>query len=400
MAGFSRKLAHTPARYPGRIRQFCAYPVRFSSKIPKAIGYFDFSNSPQAVSENAYNHMGESPINKAVLFKYYSPMTPSVFINQVRQIIRVKNYSIRTEQAYVSWIKKFIRFNQYRHPSELHDEDVERYLTHLAVNRNVAANTQNQALNALAFVYKHVIKRPLGDVTKAVRAKKPKKLPIVLDRDEIVKIMFSLRGTSRLIAALLYGSGLRSMECLRLRNKDVDFTYACLHIHNGKGQKDRIVALSPSLLIPLKLQIENNKLIHASDLNNDYGEVHLPNALARKYKSAAKSFHWQYLFPSVKLSRDPRSGKVHRHHQYQSTFQKAFYVAVRSAEVNKQASPHTLRHSFATHALENGVDIRTVQQQLGHSSLETTEIYTHVLKRGGQAVRSPLEDIFPLLDPI
>lgn len=327
-------------------------------------------------------------------------MKPSPFINEVRQAIRVKNYSIRTEQAYTSWIKRFIRFNQYRHPSELHDEEVVRFLTHLAVNRNVAANTQNQALNALAFVYKHVIKHPLGDITKTVRAKKPRKLPIVLDRDEIVKIMYSLKGTSRLIAALLYGSGLRSMECLRLRNKDIDFTYACLHIHDGKGQKDRIVALSPSLLRPLKLQIENNKLQHDSDLSNGYGEVHLPYALARKYKNAAKEFKWQYLLPSIQLSRDPRSGKLHRHHRYQSSFQKAFHVAVQKAGILKQASPHTLRHSFATHALENGIDIRTVQQQLGHSSLETTEIYTHVLKRGGQAVRSPLEDIYPQLDPI
>ncbi|MFT5208389.1 MAG: integron integrase [Flavobacterium sp.] len=278
------------------------------------------------------------------------------------------------------------------------DQHVEQFLTHLAVNRNVAPRTQNLALNALVFVYRYVVKRPLGDVTKATRAKKASKLPVVLTRDEILRLMQELQGTHRLMASLLYGSGLRTIECIRLRIKDVDLEYSCLHIHEGKGQKDRIVNLSPQLIAPMKNQMETAMLIHAGDLKAGYGSVHMPYSLAKKYRNAAKSIPWQYVFPSKKLSADPRSGEVRRHHQYQSTFQKAFRAAVVEAQLLKPASPHTLRHSFATHALENGMDIRTVQKQLGHSSLETTEIYTHVLKRGGHAVRSPLEDIYPKID--
>ncbi|MFT6432675.1 MAG: integron integrase [Candidatus Azotimanducaceae bacterium] len=281
----------------------------------------------------------------------------------------------------------------------MHDTEVIAFLTYLAVERNVAANTQNLALSALVFLYKRVLKKPLGDLSTSVRAKKPQKLPTVLSREEVTKVLQQFFGTNRLMASLIYGSGLRSMECLQLRVKDVNFEYSCLHVHNGKGNKDRIVALPPRLKPPLALQVKQVALLHAADLANGYGNVHMPYALARKYQSASKSTAWQYLFPSSKISADPRSGELRRHHEYQSTFQKAFRSAVISAGISTPASPHTLRHSFATHALENGLDIRTIQEQLGHSSLETTQIYTHILKRGGQSIRSPIEDIFPDLDP-
>jgi len=281
----------------------------------------------------------------------------------------------------------------------MHDTEVIAFLTHLAVDLDVAANTQNLALSALVFLYRYVVKKPLGDLSTSIRAKKPTKLPTVLTRDEVRKVLQQFFGVNRLMAALLYGSGLRSMECLRLRVKDINFEYSCLHIHNGKGNKDRIVALPPRLKPALALQVKEVELLHAADLQNGYGEAFMPSALARKYPSSARSIAWQYLFPSSTISVDPRSGKSRRHHQFQSTFQKAFRSAVRASGITTPATPHTLRHSYATHSLENGVDIRTIQEQLGHSSLETTQIYTHILKRGGQSMRSPIEDIFPALDP-
>ena len=324
----------------------------------------------------------------------------SQLVDQVRAAIRVRNYSIRTEEAYVSWIVRYIRFHGTRHPAELGDDEVKAFLTHLAVNRNVSANTQNLALNAIVFLYKRVLGKPLGDITSAVRAKKPQKLPLVLTRQEVKAILEELNGTHQLVGALLYGSGLRLMEALQLRIKDLDFGYACLQIKDAKGAKDRVVTFPPVLHQFLNVHLEQVRVIHQKDLLAGYGEVFLPNALSRKYKSAARIWTWQYVFPSARRSVDPRSGKTRRHHLYPSTFQKAFKRAVDRSEISKPASSHTLRHSFATHALENGLDIRTVQQQLGHSSLETTEIYTHVLKRGGQAVRSPLEDIFPSMQEL
>lgn len=327
-------------------------------------------------------------------------MTSSPFLNEIRAAIRVRNYSIRTEKTYVDWAKRYIRFHHNTHPAELHDAEVVEFLTHLAVNREVSASTQNQALNALVFMYRHIVKHPLGDITSSTRAKQPKKLPVVLTRQEVSRLLLSLNGIHRLIGCILYGSGLRISECINLRVKDINYEYSCLHIHNAKGQRDRIVTLSPQLISPLKTQVDVVKTMHTTDLAAGYGSVYLPNALVRKYKSASRSIDLQYVFPSTKLSTDPRSGRVRKHHLYQSTFQKIFRVAVRSANLMKPATPHTLRHSFATHALENGMDIRTVQQQLGHASLETTEIYTHVLRRGGHAVRSPLEDIFPSISDI
>lgn len=324
-------------------------------------------------------------------------MASSPFLSELRDILRVRNYSYATETAYVDWVKRYIRHHNKKHPASLDETHVVQFLTYLAVERKVSPSTQNQALNALAFMYKHQLGNPLGDITRAIRAKPKHKLPVVLTRIEVLQLLQQLSGLNRLIASLLYGSGLRVMECLRLRVKDIDTGYHCLHIHDGKGQKDRVVTLAPQLNEPLQSQIHEVRLQHKLDLEKGFGEIYMPNALVRKYTSQARSLAWQYVFPSARIGADPHTGVMRRHHQYRSTFQKAFAAAVIRSEIHRHASPHTLRHCFATHSLENGMDIRTVQQQLGHSSLETTEIYTHVLNRGAQAVRSPLEDLYPKL---
>ncbi len=322
----------------------------------------------------------------------------SQLIDQVSAAIRARGYSIRTEKAYTSWVRRFVRFHGLRHPAEMSEPEVIAFLTHLAVNRNVSANTQNQALQSLVFLYRHVLSKPLGDITSAVRAKKPQKLPTVISRNEVRALLQELSGSQQLIGALLYGSGLRLLEALQLRVKDIDFNYRCLHIHNAKGAKDRIVVFPDALHKPMRIQLDEARQRHASDLARGYGEVWMPEALARKYRSAGRSWPWQYVFPSHRLSPDPHTGVIRRHHVYMTTFQKSIRRAVSQAGIEKRVSSHTLRHSFATHALENGIDIRTVQEQLGHASLETTELYTHIIKRGGHAVRSPLEDIFPAFE--
>lgn len=316
-------------------------------------------------------------------------------ITQLRRAIRVRNYSLRTEQTYVFWAKRYIRFHGLKHPADLDESAVIAFLTHLAVDRDVSANTQNLALSALVFLYRHVLNRPLGDITSSVRAKKPKKLPTVLSRAEVATILSELQQPNHLVAALLYGSGLRLMEALQLRVKDINFNYACIQINDAKGAKDRIVTFPEVLHRAMHLQLEQTRQRYETDLRRGYGEVALPYALARKMPGAARSWSWQFVFPSRNISEDPRSGKRRRHHLNPSTFQKSLKTAVSNAGITTRTSSHTFRHSFATHALENGIDIRTVQEQLGHSSLETTEIYTHVLNRGARAVRSPLEDIFP-----
>ncbi len=316
-------------------------------------------------------------------------------IPQLRSAIRVRNYSIRTEETYVFWVKRYIRFHKLTHPAELGDTAVAQFLTHLAVDRDVSANTQNLALSSLVFLYRHVLDRPLGDVTSAVRAKKPQKLPTVLSRSEVAAIIRELDGTHKIIASMLYGSGLRLMEAIQLRVKDLNFEYACIQVNDAKGAKDRIVTFPEVLHKAVQVHLAQVHQVHEGDLMAGFGQVYMPYAFARKSPAATKSWPWQYVFPSKRVGHDPRSNRRGRHHVSPSTFQRALKIAVGKAGVNSRASSHTFRHTFATHALENGVDIRTVQQQLGHSSLETTEIYTHVLKRGGHAVRSPLEDIFP-----
>ncbi len=314
----------------------------------------------------------------------------SPFLDSVRDSMRVRHYSIRTEQAYIGWIKRFILFHNKRHPRELGEQEVVEFLTYLAVSRKVAPGTQNQAFNALVFLYKVVLGQPLEDLSATVRAKKPQKLPVVLTPQEVGEILRQLHGHYWLAACLMYGSGLRLMECMRLRVKDLDFNHRAIVVRNGKGAKDRVVTLADELMVPLQRHLESVKMIHEKDLKDGFGAVYLPYALERKYPKAPTEWGWQYLFPAGERSIDPRSGVERRHHLGEQSVQRAMKKAVRKANIHKPASCHTLRHSFATHLLERGMDIRTVQEQLGHSDIRTTQIYTHVLKRGGNAVISPL----------
>ncbi len=308
----------------------------------------------------------------------------------VRDAIRLKHYSIRTEQAYVNWIKRYIYFHNVRHPAEMGAAEVQAFLTHLAVEGNVAASTQNQALSALLFLYKKVLHQDLGPID-AMRAKKPKRLPSVLTKEEVHSVLGHLSGTHLLTAKLLYGSGLRLMECLRLRVKDLDFAHRQILVRDGKGEKDRVTMLPESLVSPLQDHLRIVKRTHEEDLAKGYGAVYLPYALERKYPNAEREWLWQYIFPANRLSVDPRSGIVRRHHIHESSLQKAVRAAAQATGIPKRISPHTFRHSFATHLLEAHYDIRTVQELLGHKDVKTTMIYTHVLNRGGLAVRSPLD---------
>jgi integron integrase len=319
-----------------------------------------------------------------------SPDSPRL-LARVREKIRLKHYSIRTEQAYVEWIKRFILFHGKRHPSTLGAAEVEAFLTDLAVGRQVAAPTQNQAKSALLFLYREVLDIELPWLGQVESAKAPRRLPVVLTRAEVVAVLRNLNGVHALIGRLLYGTGMRVMEGLRLRVKDVDFSRGEILVRDGKGHKDRVTVLPRSIASLLRRQLDFAGALHDEDLKAGCGEVWLPFALARKYRSAARDWGWQYIFPAEERSRDPRSGAVRRHHISDQSFQRAMRQAVRDAGIAKPATPHTLRHSFATHLLESGYDIRTVQELLGHADVATTMIYTHVLNRGGRAVVSPLD---------
>ncbi len=316
---------------------------------------------------------------------------PKKLLDQVRDAIRLKHYSIRTEESYVTWIKRYIFFHHKRHPNEMASPEIEAFLTHLAVDQKVAASTQNQALSALLFLYRHVLKTPLDLSIDAVRAKTPKRLPTVLTKEETLMVIERLPGTQRLMAKLLYGGGLRLMECLRLRVKDLDFAQRQIIVRDGKGMEDRVTMLPESLIIPLQEHLSHVKSLHARDVAQRVAPVYLPFALARKYPNAGQLWTWQYVFPSDRLSKDPRTKVTRRHHASESSLQKAVSPAGRSVGLNKRISCHTFRHSFATHLLQQGYDIRTVQELLGHKDVKTTMIYTHVLNRGGMAVRSPLD---------
>jgi len=318
------------------------------------------------------------------------PSSPKL-LDQVRGKIRLKHYSIRTEQAYVDWIKRFILHNGKKHPNELGAEEVEAFLTHLAVQGRVAASTQNQAKSALLFLYREVLGDELPWLDNVEQAKTPKRLPVVLTREEVQRVLSQLEGQHRLVAGLLYGAGLRILECLRLRVKDVDFARKEILVRDGKGFKDRVTMLPQSLILVLQQHLERVEALHEQDLQAGYGAVFLPNALDRKYPNAAREWGWQYVFPSANLSTDPRSGEVRRHHVQDQAVQRAVKQAVRNAGLVKPATPHTFRHSFATHLLEGGYDIRTVQELLGHSDVSTTMIYTRVLNKGGRGVASPLD---------
>ena len=314
----------------------------------------------------------------------------SPFMDEVRAAIRVRHYSIRTEQAYLDWTRRFILFHGKRHPRDMGEREVAAFLTHLAVERRVAAATQKQALNALVFLYKRVLERPLGDIEGVAPASRPPKLPVVLTTDEIGRVLASLSGVYWLIACLQYGSGLRLMESVRLRVKDLDFEHRAVVVRGGKGNKDRVVTLPDELVEPLRRQLAHRRNLFEQDLSAGVGSVYLPHALARKYPNAAHEWGWQYVFPADHVSTDPRSGARRRHHVGETAVQKAVRRALRKAGIERPASCHTLRHSFATHLLERGADIRTVQEQLGHADVRTTQIYTHVIERGGRGVRSPL----------
>ncbi|MDH7487374.1 MAG: integron integrase [Anaerolineae bacterium] len=315
---------------------------------------------------------------------------PKKLLDQTRDAIRLKHYSYRTEETYLNWIRRYILFHNKRHPAEMGAPEVEAFLTHLAVKEHVAASTQNQALSALLFLYREVLHKDLGPID-ALRAKKPKRLPTVLTKEETLRLLNHLSGTHQLMAKLIYGSGLRLMECLRLRVKDLEFERRAIIVRDGKGEQDRVTVLPDSLIPLLQEHLQQVKALHQQDLAHGFGSVYLPDALARKYPNADKEWGWQYVFPANSLSRDPRSGVIRRHHVHESSLQKAIREAARLAGISKPVGPHTLRHCFATHLLENGYDIRTVQELLGHKDVKTTMIYTHVLQRGGLAVRSPLD---------
>jgi len=319
------------------------------------------------------------------------PANKRKLLDRVRDVIRLKHYSIRTEQAYTEWIRRFILFHGKRHPADMAEEEIANFLTHLARVGGVAASTQNQALSAILFLYKEVLKQEVGWLDGVERAKKPRRLPVVLTRDEARRIFEHLRGTHRVMAGLLYGGGLRLMECVRLRVKDIDFGYAQITVRDGKGGKDRLTMLPEKLAPSLERHLAKTKAQHDEDLANGFGSVHLPSALERKWPHAAKEWSWQYVFPSSRLSVDPRSGARQRHHTDESMLQTAVRHAVAASGINKPATCHTLRHSFATHLLENGYDIRTIQDLLGHKDVATTMIYTHVLNKPGLGVRSPLD---------
>ena len=312
-------------------------------------------------------------------------------LDQVRQQIRLRNYSIRTERVYAEWIKRFIRFHAYRHPAEMGAAEIEAYLTHLAVKRDVSASTQNQALAALLFLYKQVLKQELPWLDNVVRAKRPQHMPVVLTRDEVQRVLARLSGVPWLVASLLYGAGLRLTEALRLRVKDVEFSRREILVRDGKGQKDRVTVLPGTVIAVLQEYLLKVKRLHERDLAEGFGRANLPYALARKYPNAAAEWGWQFVFPSVNRSEDPRGAGTFRHHIHEKTIQRHMREAVRQAGIIKPATPHTLRHCFATHLLEAGQDIRTVQELLGHADVKTTMIYTHVLNRGGLAVLSPLD---------
>jgi integron integrase len=316
---------------------------------------------------------------------------PKKLIEQVRDAIRLKHYSYQTEKTYVYWIKRYIFFHNKRHPKDMGGKEIEAFLTDLAVNQKVAASTQNQALHALLFLYKEVLRQELDLKVDAVRAKKTKYLPTVLTKEEVVAIIQQLSGVHQLLIKLLYGTGLRLSEGLSLRVKDVDFAQQQIIVRDTKGNESRVTMLPESIAEELKIHLQSVKLLHQQDLQKGYGSVYLPFALERKYKKAKYDWIWQFVFPSTSISKDPRSGEVRRHHLHETSLQKALKQAVRQAGIQKKVGCHTFRHSFATHLLQNGYDIRTVQELLGHKDVKTTMIYTHVLNRGGRGVRSPLD---------
>jgi integron integrase len=315
----------------------------------------------------------------------------SSLVGDVRRVLRARHYSLRTEVVYLGWIKRFILQNRLRHPAELGHREVEAFLTRLAVEGKVSPSTQNQALSALLFLYRDVLRQHLDWMEDVVRAKRARKLPVVLAQEEIRILLAQLEGRAWLLAAVLYGTGMRLTECLRLRVKDVDFARAEITVRDGKGGKDRRTILPRSLVEPLQAEVERVRVLHAADARAGFGQVWLPHALARKYRNAESEFGWQYVFPALRRSLDPCEDRERRHHVDAEFVSRALKRARERAGIVKHVTAHTLRHSFATHLLEAGYDIRTIQELLGHKDVATTQIYTHVLNRGAHAVLSPLD---------
>jgi len=312
-------------------------------------------------------------------------------LDRLRAALRVRHYSLRTEQSYAHWVRRFVLFHGKRHPDEMGEPEINAFLSTLATDGRVAASTQNQALSALLFLYRHVLEKPFPEMPSLVRARRPARLPVVLAREEVRRVLAHLGGEARLVATLLYGSGLRLLEALRLRVKDVDLSRNEILVRDGKGQKDRVTMLPAALKPDLAAHLRAVRAAHDRELDRGGGDVHLPDAIRLKYPGAAKSWPWQYVFPAARESADPRGGEVRRHHLAETHVQRAVKRAVERAGVTKHASCHTLRHSFATHLLEAGYDIRTIQELLGHRDVATTMIYTHVLNSGGRGVKSPLD---------
>ena len=312
-------------------------------------------------------------------------------LDRMRAEIRVRHYSLRTEESYVDWARRFILFHNKRHPKDMGAEEVRDFLSHLVLERNVSAATQNQAKSALLFLYRGVLGVELPWLDEVVAAKAPKRLPVVLTQTETRQLLNAMSGSMSIVASLLYGTGMRLLEGLRLRVKDVEFVRREIIVREGKGNKDRVTVLPENLILPLQAHLQKVKALHERDLAAGFGQVYLPNALAQKYPKAGKTWAWQFVFPSTVRSVDPRTGIERRHHVYEASVQRAVREAAKLAEIHKPVTPHVLRHSFATHLLQAGYDIRTVQELLGHKDLQTTMIYTHVLNKGGRGVKSPLD---------
>lgn len=342
------------------------------------------------------NPSGPGGIYSSIIFAREGPdniRREPRLLELVSRAIQARHYSRRTEKTYIAWIRRYILFHDRKHPLVMGEKEITAFLSHLATKGQVSASTQNQALNAILFLYREVLKKDLDWLDGVVRAKKPVRLPVVLTQSEVHAVLGQLHGVTWLMASILYGSGLRLLECARLRIKDVDFVRGEITVRNGKGQKDRMTLLPASLKRPLAEHISRVRIQHQADLQKGYGAVALPDALARKYPNASREWGWQWVFPATRFYRDRETDETRRHHLHESVLQRAVKDAVRQAGVARPASCHTLRHSFATHLLEKGYDIRTIQELLGHSDVNTTMIYTHVLNRGGRGVRSPLDDM-------
>lgn len=333
-------------------------------------------------------------VKNGELFNAVFKQHPEHVRNLIIQI-RVKHYSIRTERSYLGWLLRYIKFNQMQNPSQLSEADVCSFLEYLVIGRKVSSSTQAQALSALVFFYKNVLQVDMSDQLQFSRSRKPKRLPVVLSREEVKKLFSAMSndGMYTLMAQLLYGCGMRLMECVRLRVLDVDFDYQQIMVREAKGKKDRVVPIPKAVIHHLKQQIEQSCIEHRSDLTQGYGKVYMPEALSRKYPNAETEFCWQFVFPSKLVSKDPRSGVYRRHHIHESSLQRYIFKAAKEAKIFKKVNCHCLRHSFATHLLESGYDIRTVQELLGHANVSTTMIYTHVLNKPGVSVSSPLDSL-------